>query len=269
MDREVGREIDKLSLRVEIDEHSRYAVLVRVTDPQQQVNLVHIFSWSVFVRLGLKRPIGEGEVLHHRNHDKLDNSYENLERLTPAQHAAVHAAGKQRFSRRRRFRLAGFYLPRAPGPLTRPPAGSLLLEPPPTRTDLAKGQTDRPPRNMAEFKAHLADVLPALRETMNAHGLSRWAPSPVATAQQWRDSKTLRLGLKRPNLRLSRAEASLLGFLILAGLDREIVATELAVPKDWLEKMIAKPSVSHALERWQRSQGVPYLLLPPRKPRKN
>jgi hypothetical protein len=48
------------------------------------------FEHRVIMGQMIGRPLTADEVVHHRNHDTLDNRPENLELLTPGQHSSLH-----------------------------------------------------------------------------------------------------------------------------------------------------------------------------------
>lgn len=63
----------------------------------------HLVVWCA---AGHPRP-GKGETLHHRNEDKADNRYGNLELLTRGEHNALHIAERGRMANGQFKKAAG------------------------------------------------------------------------------------------------------------------------------------------------------------------
>lgn len=63
------------------------------------VNNVQIPEHRFIMEQFLGRKLSKDEIVHHKNHDKLDNRIENLEITTRAKHAAHHSVSKNIWSR--------------------------------------------------------------------------------------------------------------------------------------------------------------------------
>lgn len=80
-------------------------------DAEGPVAPVHDLVWIFFKNS--VRPKKAGEVVHHLDGDPLNATIENLGVGSRSAHAKAHAMKRQRFTPRKRWRLFGFYRPRA------------------------------------------------------------------------------------------------------------------------------------------------------------
>jgi hypothetical protein len=54
----------------------------------------HIFEHRYVMEQHLGRPLRSNEHIHHRNHNKADNRIENLQIVSPSEHARMHTTGR-------------------------------------------------------------------------------------------------------------------------------------------------------------------------------
>lgn len=66
-----------------------YVLLRRPGHPDADVR-GYVYEHRLIAEIMLGRRLGPDEVVHHVNHDRADNRYENLRVLTRAEHAAEH-----------------------------------------------------------------------------------------------------------------------------------------------------------------------------------
>lgn len=253
LDRDVARALGRAGLCVRFDACCSYPYVARKNSPfvaRSFQMLLHRWVWDWLVSKQLRKPLAKSQVLHHDDHDKLNNTKANLRAVTRSAHAREHQADRQRFSPRIRKHLGGFHRPRAPGPVRRIRAVS-------SETRELRGKTRAP----AALQNKLAEMLPELRAQLSSVG--RWVPVKRAAAS-WTSPGTYLLGLRRIRRRLSRADAALVGLMILNKMDAAQVAALLATSSAELAKLLRDPLVSEALQHFRRSGGLPYLLLPRR-----
>ena len=84
-------------------------------DAEGPVAPLHDCVWSFFH--AIDRPKKDGEIVHHQDGDPLNATVENLGVGSRSVHALAHAMKRQRFTPRKRWRLFGFYRPRAEEPV--------------------------------------------------------------------------------------------------------------------------------------------------------
>ena len=79
--------------------HSQGYILRRIPGhPQADVN-GYVLEHRLVMEAHLGRYLTREEICHHRNGDKTDNRIENLEIMSRADHARLHHAGTERWSR--------------------------------------------------------------------------------------------------------------------------------------------------------------------------
>ena len=86
-----------------------------VFDEGKPVETLHGVVWDLFK--SHLRPRRSGEVIHHKDLDVMNATIENLGIGTPTTHGKAHADKRQKFRPRKRWRLFGFFRPRAEEPI--------------------------------------------------------------------------------------------------------------------------------------------------------
>ncbi|HZZ86684.1 MAG TPA: HNH endonuclease [Anaeromyxobacteraceae bacterium] len=220
--------------------------------PAGRVMVLHVYVWNHF--MGTTRPIGSGEVIHHKNTDKLDARIKNLGIGSRAQHVESHNRKNRRFSRRKRDNLGGFR--------HRPPQPAKVF----SRAELV-GQvvvverTAPKPRTLGEqlfdIEEKLKGQLPSAMERM-AVFKDQGVPIPrAATRKEWREPATRRMGLRMPRMACDEAEAAFVLMLIGQGFDLEAVAQDLGEPVELLRTFLKRVPVNVAIERWRYYRRLP------------
>lgn len=77
----------------------------------KRVQPLHLFAWDLL--RGSIRPRKLGEIIHHRTGNKRDARIRELGIGTPREHGRVHRLHDQKFQRRKKLNLLGFYRPHA------------------------------------------------------------------------------------------------------------------------------------------------------------
>jgi hypothetical protein len=251
VDRDIARAIHAAKLRVTLDEKRSYAYLVMVKPGLPGavfVNELHRWIWDVLVARNRRRKLRDDEVIHHDDHNKLNNQAANLRAVSRARHALEHEHDRQKFSPRRRDQLFGFYSPRAPGPVRRVQSTAFGISGP-AKPAALRVQT---------LRRTLAEMLPSVRERVCEFGC--WLPRPKPR-RNWNDPDNFRLGIRRGRRRLTNSDAALVGVMILHHMDAASVASELGCRRELVEQLVKQPLVHDALLYFLRTTGLPYALL--------
>lgn len=251
VDRDIARAIHAAKLRVTLDETRSYPYLVMVKPGLPGpvfVNELHRWIWDLLVARNRRKKLRDDEVIHHDDHNKLNNQAANLRAVTRARHALEHEHDQQKFARQRRDQLFGFYSPRAPGPVRRVHSAALGMSVP-AKPAVLPVQT---------LRRTLAEMLPSVRERVCEFGC--WLPRPKPR-RKWNDPDNFRLGIRRGRRRLTNADAALVGLMVLHHMDAVLVASELGCRRELVEKLLKQPLVHDALLYFLRTTGLPYALL--------
>jgi len=59
----------------------------------------YCYEHTLVIVSALKRRLGKGEVVHHKNGDRTDNRLENLEVMTDVEHGRLHPKNRDEFGR--------------------------------------------------------------------------------------------------------------------------------------------------------------------------
>ena len=243
---------------------------------------LHEFVWWHF--MNAVRPRHDDEVIHHKNHRKHDARINNLVALTRAQHAREHATHRQKFSRRRREDLRGFYVPRARRPtfevsLDDPsldgirlrerertasssgvaPAASSSTAPvgtPASTSSPSSASPDSPaagPAKSKDAEAVLAAELPRLRSEIDWLESSEKIPPPTSRPKQRDRLKSV----DRIRRGCTEGEAALVRLLVKHNFDRDLAAAEVDLLRAALDRMMTTSAVTLAVRNWLCHRRLP------------
>jgi uncharacterized protein YjiS (DUF1127 family) len=213
--------------------------------------VLHLFVWDFF--FGTIRPRKKGEVIHHKNLDKMDARIKKLGKGTRRSHGLAHKARRQRFSRRERFDLGSMnFRPRLPARVI-------------TRADLI-GKTEKIPPKLPPMPSkarHVQEVEKRLgvRHQQLSLDMARLdSGEPItksAPSSAWRTPKARMLGLKEPRLESTAGEAAFVLLLVRHRFDLDAVALATGEHLDLLRAFYERPAVSEAVRRWREHRRLP------------
>lgn len=256
-------------------------------DEAGPIEPLHHATWHFFK--GGLRPRKEGEHVHHIDLDKWNCTIGNLGIGTPRVHGLAHAAKRQQFTPRKRWRLGGLFWPQAEAPVrdlgfiedlryreqllareakraedaanlrawivaARSRGGASSTSPGPA--------AGAPPRVLGPQDAEriLAAALPRLRAELDHLDSGEKIPPPVSRPRR-RDRI---LGIGRIRRGCTPGEAALVRLLVKHRFDLDAAAEEVKVPTGLLEKMKKTTAVGHAIQNWIDCGRLP----PPCAPKK-
>lgn len=212
---------------------------------------VHIIAWDFF--FGTSRPRRSGEVVHHKNGDKMDARIKNLGKGTRRAHGLAHKARRQKFSKKETYNFKGLrFRPRLPARVV-------------TRAELI-GKTEKIPvpappmpskaRHVQEVEQRLGLQHERLSEILR-HLDSGQAIPKSAPSSAWRTPRSRMLRLKMPRLEPTAGEAAFVLFLVLHRFDLDAVAAAAGEHLDLLRPLYERPAVSEAVRRWRQHRRLP------------
>jgi hypothetical protein len=252
-----------------------------VFDRSGPVAPLHVCVWDFFH--SSSRPRKDGEHVHHIDHDVMNATIENLGIGSPAAHGKAHAMRRQKFTPRKRWRLFGFFRPRAEEPI-RTLDGEEL--------DAYKGYLLAQKRARQENRQALLDWLEVIKN-LRSSSSSPTSTSPGAPrslvhsdeAAEWvlaqalpqlraeldhlDSGKKIAPPTSRPRSsdrlhdigRIRRGctpgEAALVRLLVKHGFDIEKAAEEIGLSVRVLMKMKKETSVDLAIRNWHDEQRLP------------
>lgn len=254
-------------------------------DTEDPVAPLHDCVWDFFHKDD--RPKKEGEIIHHIDGDPLNATIENLGVGSRSAHALAHAVKRQRFTPRKRWRLFGFFRPRAEAPVvTLPPdqdqayREQLLAreharqlrdqlrrdwidasskarrdvlkrshghELPPSSSSAPPGCTSEPTDLVLER------MLPQLRAQLDHLYTGKKIPPPAGRPRK----KDRLLGIGRLRRGCTPAEAALVRLLVKNSFAVSLVSNETRLPVRVLAKMMTEPAVALAIEHWHHHRRLP------------
>lgn len=259
-------------------------------DAEGPVAPLHDCVWAFFHKED--RAKKESEVIHHIDGDRLNATVENLGIGSRSAHALAHAMKKQRFTPRKRWRLFGFFRPRAEEPVrSLPPEEDKTyrdelvaarerardlrdqlrrewldaLKTAREREQARRRRKEPPPPPPPSYTAEPSDLvleraLPQLRKELDHLDSGEKIPPPASRPRK----KDRLLGIGRIRRGCTPAEAALVRLLVKHGFDVSKVSNETRLAPHALKKMMSETAVALAIENWHRHGRLP----PPCSPKK-
>jgi len=252
-----------------------------VFDAEGPVAPLHDCVWSFFH--SSDRPKKDGKIIHHKDGDPLNATVENLGIGSRSAHALAHAMKRQRFTHRKRWRLFGFYRPRAEEPVRslQPEVESgyrdQLLARERARAErdelrlawlqglksardgagaAATSAAARPQRVIYPDDAAdwvLAQALPRLRAELDHLDSGEKIPPPASRPRR----KDRLLGIGRIRRGCTAGEAALVRLLVKFNFDITRVADDVGPSVGAIAKMMREPPVALAIQNWRRHRRLP------------
>lgn len=225
-------------IAVDFDDKKPYPVVLEGSRP---IAPLHYFVWRVFRP---DEPVGRGWVVHHKNEDIFDVTFENLLRVTRAEHNKIHALRK-----RRSTSSAAPVKTYSPDEATPPLAGTSSERPFREFNLSTDEQIDRGTEMV------LASFFPALKRTVDPA-----VPGPLRSEWGRRRSAALGRGQSVPRVRLpktSRGEAALVRFLVHYKWDLDRIAAVTQLERGRLERFMKRESVKVAVSLWHQFRWLP------------
>lgn len=211
--------------------------------------LAHFFVYDFF-KPGTR---GDNNVVHHKNHDKLDARIKNLGLGTPKTHALAHNARRQKFSKRKKEKLGGFrYRPPQPARVVDRPDLIGLAVPIQVKPARPTSKAQR----VRELDDRLARLWQPLSDQMK--GMDSGVPIPRGVSESaWRSPKTWKLGISMPRLELTPGEAAFVLLAVKHGFYFDAMSHESGEPAELLQLFMKSPAVDLAVSRWRSHQRLP------------
>ncbi|MBF5043166.1 MULTISPECIES: HNH endonuclease signature motif containing protein [Myxococcaceae] len=228
---------------------------------KKPIEPLHLYVWRSH-----RGEIPDGYVVHHRDHNKLNATFKNLELLTREAHAARHHAEQQKFSPRVREDHWGLYRPHAPSPvrsLTLTETQRLFRRgklKPPSATSRIKSERELQRTQEQRDEEYLLLQFERLRSE-TAH-LDSGMPIPRVTTRRTGHDFKLGLGRHAERRGCTQQEKVLVYALAKHQLAEDVlaaVAADLGVSVELIRKMKTRPSVDVALGHWRKYRRLPKL----------
>lgn len=232
------------------------------------------------------RPRRPGEIVHHRDGDKMNATIENLGIGSRSVHGLAHAKKKQKFTPRKRWNLSGWFRPRAEeevqslGFLEELHYQKQLL----ARSAKEKARKEEirraletsrlkvveecarkgrpfpvfmpePPldKELKNAEIALAGLLPALRRELDNLDSGEKIPPPESRPRM---SDRL-LDIRRTRRGCTPGEAALVRLLVKHRFSVENVAREAGLSERAVRAMMHEPAVDLAMEHWRDYRRLP------------
>lgn len=252
-----------LSIQIDGRADKHYAWVVGPTGTR--IKRLHQWVWHFW--RGVADPQRKGEVIHHVNHDKFDNTLANLRKEPRSRHAAHHNAGRQIFRPHKRDNLGDLWRPPARKPMdSRPEFVGMSRE----QYEAKTGLKSVPPKSASRstkqqskaVEARLTYDLGRLRQEVDHLDEGKRIPRR-RSRRKWTEPSTRRLGLTSPRRGCNMAEAAFVRYAIKFGwpsLDREEVTEKIATAIDSTPLIVRsfwnRIAVDEAMQAWVSHRAI-------------